>query len=49
MSKKQRMRDYDCKLTKLSTNGVWNEKPKKRGRGLLKSSGGKKKRHENAK
>lgn len=41
------MRDCGSKLKKLSMSGVWNEKLKKRGRGLLKSSGGKKKRHEN--
>lgn len=47
MSKKQRMRDYDCKLRRLSISGVRNEKPKKRRRELLKSNGGKKRRHEN--
>lgn len=41
------MRDYACKLRRLSKSGVWNEKPKNRGRGLLKSSGGKRRRHEN--
>lgn len=47
VSKKQRMRDYDYRLRRLSRSGVWNEKPKKKGRGLLKSSVGKKRRHGN--
>ncbi len=45
MSKKQKMRYCGCKLRRLNISGVWNEKPKKKGRGLLKSSAGKKRPH----
>ena len=41
------MKDYDCKLRKLKINGVRKEKQRKRGSGLLKNRGGRKKRHEN--
>ena len=47
VSKKQRMRDYDCRLRRLSIRGVHNEKPKKRVTGLLKSSDGKRRQREN--
>ena len=47
MNKKQRMKDYDCKLRKLKISGVQREKQRKRGSGLLKNRGGRKRRHEN--
>ena len=49
MNQKQKRRNCGYRLRRLSISGGWNEKPKKRGRGLLKSSAGKKRRHENEK